>query len=118
MEYFDLKTMKAGNLKKIDDETWFHSQDGIDSRRVEEEDLLLPYDAFKEFLNVVRSTAPALQQNCNNVATELQQNCNNVAADIQQNCSRHTAQKMQEISKDLIRPLKNYAPCMLMRCVS
>lgn len=110
MEYFDVKTMKAGVLQKIDDETWFHSQDGTDSRRVEEGEWLLPYDAFKEFLFAVKNSTPALQQNCSNVATELQQNCNSVTADTQQRCSNVTAELQHENSTKNARDYKRPQP--------
>lgn len=111
MKYFDLKTMKSGILKSVEDETWFHSDDGIDSRRVEEGELLLPQEAFANFMTAVLSaTKTALPQNCINNAAELHQQCGNDAAMMQQSCNNDTATMQQQYSTETARNSRRPAP--------
>lgn len=111
MKYFDLKTMKSGILKTVEDETWFHSDDGIDSRRVEEGELLLPQEAFANFMTAVLSaTKTALPQSCSNDAAELHQQCGNDAATMQQSYSNDTATMQHNYDTETARNSRRPAP--------
>lgn len=111
MKYFDLKTMKSGILKTVKDETWFHSDDGIDSRRVEEGELLLPQEAFANFMTAVLSaTKTALPQSYSNDATELQQHCSNDTTELQQRYSNDTATIQHNYDTEAARNSRRPAP--------